>query len=529
MTRGRRCRLHRTIRAAILAVVLAALPMTAVAAPTFDESLSAWDLTGARAAAQTYDEGPPRQLREGILAVYEADYSAAEALLTAALASPDFPDDPATREDARHYLALARGSQRALGAAIVVTSDDGSVQAVFADPKDALLAPYLFAAMERARQVLGHELGVTPDHPVRFEILDDPAKLALVTPLTLDNIYATGTIGITKYRRIVMITPRVLLLGYPWLDTAVHEYVHYLITLRTRNLAPVWLQEGLAKLLESRWRSPSTPPLAGPSQRLLHRALADDDLVSLAEMSPSIAMLPSQERAALAYAEVETMLSFLRERRGDTVLSDVLDGVRDGDSAEEAFSGAWRSSFVDFMSAWATATKKATASAKGDGALPTRRFRDGASEDGDSSLFGDVFSHLGGGRARQHARLGVLLTLRGHQRAAALQYEKARRVDPKARRDPKLARRLGEIYLVLDDAARALPLLELAAGSSPEDANIAAAEGRARLRVGDREGARVALERALRVNPFIPTIHCDLATIAGDDDEEKRERALCQE
>ena len=36
----------------------------------------------------------------------------------------------------------------------------------------------------------------------------------------------------TKYRRIMMVSPRVMLYGYGWIDTAVHEYVHYVVTLR---------------------------------------------------------------------------------------------------------------------------------------------------------------------------------------------------------------------------------------------------------------------------------------------------------
>ncbi len=524
-------RLRSVLCASLLAVAFFGQPAPIHAAsPTFEESLFAWDLDGATSALAKLSPGPARQAREGMLAVYRADYARAEELLTAALASPDFPEDPATQEEARHYLALARGSQRALGAAIVMRSSDGSVEVVFADARDTLLAPYLFGAMQVARQVLGSELGVTPDQVIRFEILDDPAKLALVTPLTLDNIYATGTIGITKYRRIVMVSPRVLLYGYPWLDTAVHEYVHYLITLRTRNLAPVWLQEGLAKLMESRWRSSKALPLAATSQRLLRDALKRDDLVSLAEMSPSIAMLPSQERAALAYAEVETMLSFLRERRGAASLTAILDRVRDGEDAEAAFAGAWGASFADFMASWTHYAKRITATGSG-ASFTKRRFRDGNAEDSgeDPSLFGDVFSHLGGGRARQHARLGVLLTLRGHERAAAQQYERARRADAEARKDPKLARRLGEIYLELGEPARALPLLELAADADPENANIAAAEASARRSTGDQAGARLSLERALRVNPFIPSIHCDLAELARDDREETRERTLCHE
>ena len=543
MTASTPKRTHARRHHALLAAALLLASPRAEAAPSsspnasntaaladFDAHLAGWDVQRARVALERVPAGAERQIKEGILAVYEADYARAEDLLTRALAIGTVEETAPLALEARHYLALARGSQRALAQAITLRSPDQTVEVAFADAKDTLLAPYLFTALAAARSALAIDLGVTPDHPVRIEILDDPAKLALVTPLTLDNIYTTGTIGITKYRRIVMTSPRVLLYGYPWLDTAVHEYVHYLLTLRTHNLAPVWLQEGLAKLLETRWRSDAAADLDAASQRLLHRALERDDLVTLAEMSPSVAMLPSQERAALAYAEVQTMLAFLRERRGSAGLAALLDRVAAGEPAEDALARAWGDTFAAFLDAWATDTRRRTSGAsRSNATIRERRFRDPDDTTADPSLLGDIFSHLGGGRARQHARLGVLLTLRGHPRAAVAEYEKARRADPRARDEPRLARRLGELYLDLDDPSRAVPLLALAAADDPEQPGIAAAEGRARLRVGDREGARAALERALRVNPFIPSVHGDLAELATGEAEASRERALCDE
>jgi tetratricopeptide (TPR) repeat protein len=509
------------------------------AAARFDVALDAWDLAAAEVALAELPAGSARDVKAGVLALHRAQYPEAEALLGGALSSGQLPAAGAITQEAQHYLGLARGEQRALGPAQRQLSPDGHVEIVCADARDAILAPYLFAAMADARAALGDELGVHPDHPIRFEILDDPAKLALVSPLTLDNVYTTGTVGITKYRRIIMVSPRVLLYGYGWLDTAVHEYVHYLVTLRTRNRAPVWLQEGLAKLLETRWRSVSPVPLEPAPRKLLARGLARDDLVSFAEMYPSLAMLPSQERAALAYAQVQTMLELLREEKGLPGLAALLDRVAVGGVAEDALASAWGGTFAAFDEHWRATMRRRTAAKPGstaDAALRKLHFRDANAanaadneEVADPSLLGDVFSHLGGGEARQHARLGVLLTLRGHLAQATRQYEKARAAEPRVAADPKLARRLGELYLQLGQPARAVPLLRLAGADDPEQANVAAAEGRALLQTGDRVGARAALTRAVRVNPFIPTLHCDLARIADSDDERGREQAQCRE
>ncbi|MCA9691651.1 MAG: hypothetical protein KC636_18745, partial [Myxococcales bacterium] len=373
--------IRRLIIAVLSGALLSAAPLTDRAESTaraaafatdpdaVERHLAVWDLSAARSAAAALPEGPLRDFKAGAVAFYEAEYTRAEAQLARALASEELDDDDA--EEAQHLLDLTRGARRALGEPTVLRSPDGKVELVLASPKDALIAPYLFEAMAAARDALGGTLGVWPDHPVRFEILDAPEKLALVTPLTRENVYTTGTVGVTKYRRIMMLTPRIMPLGYPWIDTAVHEYVHYLLTLRTRNNAPVWVQEGLAKLLEERWRRPDPSPLAPPSARLLRDAIRKDELVTLDQMYPSVAMLPSQEQAALAYAEVQTMLGFLLERRGGRGLGVLLDEISRGTDAREAMAIAWGEPFDQFHAEWLTyARKEATARAARDPGKP---------------------------------------------------------------------------------------------------------------------------------------------------------------
>ncbi|PRQ07445.1 peptidase MA family metallohydrolase [Enhygromyxa salina] len=500
----------------------------------FMVSVDTWDLAAAGRRRDALTDPRERQLATGIIEIYAARYPEAQSVLSGVVAGASASaQDPVTAR-ASYYLDVARGAQLALGDATTLRSDDGRFEAVFADPRDELLAPYLFEAMAAAFDELGEDIGVHPDHPIRFEIYDAPGKLALVTPLTLENIYTTGTVGICKYRRIMMISPRVMLFGYGWLDTAVHEYVHYLVTMRSNNAAPVWMQEGLAKLMETRWRSPAAldqaQQLEPGVRKLLFDAIEADQLVTLEQMHPSVAMLPSQELAALAYAEAETMLGLLEEKRGPTVLASMLDDIAGGVDAKQAFADAWGDDFEAFFAVWKTTMRTRTAGATPSGPLPGMAFRDGDEDPGeDPSLHGDVFSHLGGGKARKHARLGVLLSLRGHTAAAVIEYEQARAADRSARNDPKLARRLGELYLDLDRAADALPLLLIAGADDPDNPNLAAAEGRARRLTGDDAGARVALARAVRQNPFIPAIHCDLAALAEDPVSAARERELCME
>jgi tetratricopeptide (TPR) repeat protein len=494
----------------------------------FADALDAWQLDRARALLPGVSGDPQRQLALGTLLVYEANYEQARKVLASLLASEQL-SDPRELSQARHYLGLASGAISALEGAITRTREGSPFVAVFASEKDTLLADYFFDAMANAHAELGDVFGIRPPSPIRFEFLDESAKLALVTPLGFEAIATTGTIGITKYRRVMMVTPRVMMQGYAWLDAATHEYVHYLVTLRTQNRAPVWMQEGLAKYFEQRWRRPGPPEMRESVEALLHRAIERDELVTLEEMSPSIALLPSREQAALAYAEVETMIGLLARERGSEGMNLLLDSVANGADPKEAFAAAWGADFDTFMEDWKADTFRRTARARSGEVGGPQFLAEGESQNPevDPSLFGDVFSHLGGGKARQHARLGVLLTLRGHTAAAIIEYERARKADPSVAKDSQLARRLGELLLQEGRSGEAAPLLDIAGAAEPDNPNVAAAQGRALLQIGSKEAARAALQRALRVNPFIPQLHCDLAELETDPERAAREREAC--
>src|SRR5690606_24854743 len=176
--------------------------------------VDAWDLAAADRRQASLTNPRERELAAGILAIYEARYAEAESTLAALVAAKgDTGDADPIMGRAGYYLEIARGAQLALGEALTLRSAAGRVEAVFADPRDAILAPYLFDAMAAAYVTLGDDIGVHPYPPIRFEFYDEPGKLALVTPLTLENIYTTGTVGICKYRMIMMITPRVMVYG----------------------------------------------------------------------------------------------------------------------------------------------------------------------------------------------------------------------------------------------------------------------------------------------------------------------------
>src|SRR5256885_2551567 len=147
-------------------------------------------------------------------------------------------------------------------------------------------------------------------------------------------------------------SPKALLRGYPWLDTLSHEFVHYLVTQKGRNSVPIWLQEGLAKFLETRWRGPPGMAVDEMSLQLLQDAARKNKLIPFARMHPSIAMLPTQEQAALAFAEVEAAMRLLYQRGGQAALTELVSAMAGGFSDEQAGAQAHGQTLPEIEVGW---------------------------------------------------------------------------------------------------------------------------------------------------------------------------------
>jgi len=98
------------------------------------------------------------------------------------------------------------------------------------------------------------------------------------------------------------------------------------LTYASKNRAPVWFHEGLAKLYERTWRGEAPSARLTPaSETLLGNAAREKRLIGFERMHPSIAMLPSQEDAALAFAQVATFLERFREAQTDRGLANAIE------------------------------------------------------------------------------------------------------------------------------------------------------------------------------------------------------------
>lgn len=384
-------------------------------------------------------------------------------------------------------------------------------------PEDELIAAYALETLESAAAQLETDLGFVPVHPVTVDIYRGAADLAAVSPLSEAEVERTGTIALCKWARLMVTSPRALRFGYPWMDTLSHELVHYAVSSLTRDQAPVWLQEGLAKFLESRWRRAPGEALAPSSEHLLAKALASNKLITFEAMHPSMAKLPRAEDAALAFAEVATAVAFLFDEGGMPAVRNAVEAVGRGTDARDAVANALGLPWAKFDKRWRAYMKSRNFKTYPHLDPVTRSFRTKAAlaakrAPSEDEALGDL-GELGKDRAERYLRLGNMLLLRDRPRAAALEYDRgAKLAGPGHWLFPV---KLGRTYLALNEPDKALEALGELRKLYPELPWPHLIAGQALLKKGDAEAARLALEASLANNPFDPELHCALAAAYG--------------
>jgi len=388
----------------------------------------------------------------------------------------------------------------------------------YAPGPDATIASLAGEVLDSAWQAVGDDLGLAPADPIRVELLGAPADLAKLSPLTETDIETTGTIALSKYNKLMVVSPRATIFGYPWMDTLAHEYTHLVVSRLSHDAVPVWLQEGLARLEQTRWRHPPELQLSATERALLAAALRKGRLITFDEMHPSMAKLPSQEAAALAYAEVYTLVGWMQGKVGYRGIRDALIAQRDGKSARRAVAEVLGMSWTAVEKEWRTHLK--VGDTKAHAGKPIKFAKGGVDSE-------NVGLEQVNTRARKHARLGGMLRARGQNDAAAIEYEKALAGGP----EPFVAGKLARTLVELGRFDRAIELATPLVADDDHDAVAAVTLGMARSARHQWPEAITAYEQALGVSPFDPTTRCGLAEAYAqtNDPRAARERTACDQ
>lgn len=482
-----------------LALLLCAAPQPARAQSVIKahQALNDWKIDEARRQIQGAEAVDPASVEllavKARLAFFSGDYKGALTLIEQALTQAP------KRAEFLELRALIKSTHEVTARYEKHTSPSGRF-IVYVEPgKDRVLIPYAFEALELAYDSIALELGYKPPTPIRVEVYPRTATLAAVSSLTEAEIRTSGTIALCKYNRLMITSPKALARGYEWVDTLVHEYVHYAINHKSASV-PIWMHEGMAKFLERRWRGPDAHRLPPSSEHLLaERVAGKGKLITFDQMHPSMAKLPSQEDAAVAFAEVFTVMEYLRKQLGEGAFGKVLDHINAGLDAKTAFALALATTFEEFERVWMAYLKQ----------RPRVKYPDDTGFE-DRLVFKDAdktttLEKLPKPAARDHLHLGELLQARGRHEAAVAQYRKASKLMGDAH--PFVQTRLAQSLLALNRPKDALDALQGVKAAFPSYVQTWIQLGRASLATGDAPAALDALTEAARINPFDPEIH----------------------
>lgn len=388
-------------------------------------------------------------------------------------------------------------------------------QVRYAPGQDEILVPYAVDTLKAATEALKEELGVEMVSPIRLEIYPDAESLSRVSTLPVEAIRNTGTIALCKWGRLMIASPSALMHGYPWLDTIAHELVHLLLTKASHDRAPVWLQEGLAKFLETRWREPAPSLRQDPaSSQLLHEALDSNALLSFDQLHPSIALLPSQKDASLAFAQVSSFIGTFYEKYGRDGVRQAIYLVSEGEDAKRALTHVAGASWKVLEKRWKVALAKQPRLPPAR--LLRRHLRGEATEQ-------DEVADVELERARNFLRLGDLLWTRSRPAAASVEYAKAHQAAPT---DPIVASRYARAAIAGNRPKEALAPLMRTLDRYPTHAPALSSLATAMFRTSRPDLAKEAANRAIAHNPFDPQPHCILSKLRVP--QASHEATLCE-
>jgi tetratricopeptide (TPR) repeat protein len=384
----------------------------------------------------------------------------------------------------------------------------------YAPGRDEILVPYAIDTLKRAAASLEAELGVKMVSPVRLEIYPDAESLARVTTLSVEAIRNTGTIALSKWGRLMIASPGTLMHGYPWLDTIAHEYVHLLLTKATLDQAPVWLQEGVAKFLETRWREDEASLPNNPAaSQLLHDAVEAHELFDFDQLHPSIALLPTQEAASLAFAQVSSFIEMYYREYGREGLQQTLWRISNGQDARKALAAIAGVPWQTLETRWKRALSRAP---KPPPARLIPRYLSGEATEQDEVAAVELED------ARNYVRLGDLLWTRSRPAAASVEYAKAHQAAPG---DPVVASRYARSAIAGGRPGAAVAPLMRTLERYPTHAPALSSLATAMFRTSKFVLARDAANRAIAHNPFDPQPHCILSKLRLP--QADHEQALC--
>lgn len=422
--------------------------------------------------AKADPNSPAVVLAKARLALYEEDCDLAAALLARA--------EVGQVDEGRLIADVGRGCARVTAATHVEKDEANGIVIRYQDDADRALTPLLVETVLKARTSLSKDLGVEWKRPMRITVVRDLLSLSAMTGLPYKAAQTTGTVAVAKWGRVTLLSPRASHHGYPFRDTLAHELTHLAIAMQTRDRAPLWLHEGVARRQEARWREPGIFDDRPSPESIVLRGMELKLDLALDKLGPSIAMLPSADAATVAFAEVTSFIKYFVESSAPDALPRLLVALRTADSADEALKSVSGETLAQWDVKWRAQLAKRT-------------------KEPLSPMFGLGAAPPGLGDSRERSRLAELLMGRNHAPEALVELDK---IPTDMLGDPSLRYLRGRVLEASDNVKQAEALVEDPKQWMASYGPCWALRGRLARNRGDHPLADISFSEAMAHDPF---------------------------
>jgi hypothetical protein len=451
------------------------------------------------------------------LAIYTGDCDGASAILSA----PTF----ATAPEAATLVELSKTCARATAGSLIVENPEQGLWLRLQDEADRPLVPFISEVAVRARASMARDLGVILPRPLRIDLVRDLFSLSAVSGLPLSAAETTGTVAVARWGRVTMLSPRATQSGYQWQDTLAHEITHLALSRATRDRAPLWLQEGVAKREETRWRDSRPFDNSPPPDAVAQAALVSGRAVGVDKLGASIALLPTADAASTAFAEVTSFMGYFIDRNGPPALKLLLQDLKgtSSDNPNEALRSVTGYELPHWIAFWQRYLREEYGKAVA-GSVPTA-----------PPPKPPPTHPAAGAEIARRVRLGDLLLAHGYAEAAAKELKPAVALMPT---EAAVRWRAAKAALVAEGTERAKVLL----GSEREINSVHGAwfalHGRFLREGGEKAAALQAFDVGIAADPWFEDVACEgywrgvptsapVSTSAHLEPEDPKRRALC--
>ena len=422
--------------------------------------------------AKADPNSPAVVLAKARLALYEEDCDLAAALLARA--------EVGQVDEGRLIADVGRGCARVTAATHVEKDDANGIVIRYQDDADRALTPLLVETVLEARRSLAKDLGVEWKRPTRITVVRDLLSLSAMTGLPYKAAQTTGTVAVAKWGRVTLLSPRASHHGYPFRDTLAHELTHLAIAMQTRDRAPLWLHEGVARREEVRWREPGIFDDRPSPESIVLRGMELKLDLALDKLGPSIAMLPSADAATVAFAEVTSFIKYFVESSAPDALPRLLVALRTANSADEALKTVSGETLAQWDVKWRAQLSK-------------------RAKEPLSPMFGLGSAPPGLGDSRERSRLAELLMGRNHAAEALIQLDK---IPTDMLGDPSLRYLRGRVLEAAENVKQAESLVEDPKQWMASYGPCWALRGRLARTRGDHPLADTSFSEAMAHDPF---------------------------